>query len=369
MDLAEDRIDEPAIGSDTESDAAAAAGEDTANLIDRAHRIQTHIAGASPVLAPSKLWKTLARNHEGLLHTLGIERFKRGLSQSYSTFAIRRLTHPNYRAVLRAFLRRPRRLPFSARMAPGHVVNAFGEARLAGRLRQHVYASYVGLLWAMIDDGTDDLPARLAEPSVGDPLPVMVGGKPVSQDLATSIHEIRAMRPHLSRHGVLAEVGAGYGRLGQVARESGLRYWVFDIAPALTVSEWYLGQVFPDARHFRWRPFASWEEVVQEAESADFAFFSADQIGLLPPGRIDVFAAISCLHEMTDAQCAYFLEQMGEKARTAIYTRNWTEMRNHQDRLTFRAADLAPPPGWRVGTTRRDRLWPRFTEQLFVRDS
>ena len=341
---------------------------DTKRLIARAREIHRHVAARDPSLAPSALWKALSKAHRALLRQLGIARFKRGLSQSYSTFAIRRPNHINYRAVLRAFLRRPSVAPFSVRMRRGHLVNAFGQARLPDRFGQFVYASYIGLLWAMIDDGSDDLPQRLSEPAVGDPLPVSVRGKPVSQDLANSIHEMRVIRPHVPPGGVVAEVGAGYGRLGQVVHEAGRRYWIFDIAPALTVSEWYLAQVFPGARHFRWRPFESWAEIRDEALAADFAFFSADQLALLPAETVDAFAAISCLHEMTEAQCDFLLGQMGDKARAAIYTRNWTEMRNAYDDVLFRSADLHPPPGWQTARARRDLLWPRFTEKLFVRD-
>lgn len=349
--------------------AADSSGDETSKLIARAHAVHDHIAAANPLLSPSALWTFLSAGHERLLSAWGINRFKRGLAQNYSTFAIRRPTHANYRAALSLCLRRPSLTPFKVRMARGHLVNLMGEARLSGRLAQLVYASYVGLLWAAIDDGSDDLPARLAEPAIGDPLPVRVAGKPVSQDLATSIHEMRIARPHLAEGGILAEIGGGYGRLGQVVHASGFRYWVFDIAPALTVSEWYLGQVFPDARHFRWRPFEAWEEVADEASAADFAFFSADQIALVPPVSIDVFAAISSLHEMTAGQCAYLLGQMAEKARTAIYTKNWTEKLNEHDRVAFRSDDLLPPQGWRATIDRQDALWPRFTEKLFLRQA
>lgn len=349
--------------------AASATGDETAALIARAHAIQLHISAANPLLSPSALWTYLSTGHERLLQEWGIGRFKRGLAQNYSTFAIRRPTHANYRAALRHYLRRPSLAVFKVRMAPSHLVNLVGKTRLSGRLEQLVYASYVGLLWTAIDDGSDDLPARLAEPAIGDPLPVKIAGRPVSQDLATSIHELRTIRPHLPKNGVLAEIGAGYGRLGQVVHAAGFRYWVFDIAPALTVSEWYLGQVFPNARHFRWRPFAAWEEVADEALAADFAYFSADQIALLPSGVVDMFAAISSLHEMTEAQCSFFLGQMTDKSGTAIYTKNWTERLNEHDQVAFRSADLLPPPGWRAEIDRQDSLWPRFTEKLFVRQS
>lgn len=338
-------------------------------LLTRAEAINAHIRARAPMMVPSALWTVLSQSHQALLREHGIESFKRGLSQSYSTFMVRRIRHAHFRAALRNFMQHPSTAPFRTKFgAKSAVRNAHGRDRLSTDLSWRIYGMYVSLLWSYVRSGRDDLAERLSEPLLGDPIPIRFDGHPISQDLATSIHEYRTLRPHLPSRGVLAEIGAGYGRLGHVAHAAdNVRYWVFDISPALTVSEWYLSSLFPDRKIFRWRPFERWDEVADEVEESDFAFFSADQLALVPRGAVDVFAAISCLHEMTSEQADFQMAHMAEKGGTALYTKNWTEWHNAHDGVTFRSSDLTAPPGWRTVLDRTDAIWPKFTEKLFTR--
>lgn len=109
---------------------------------------------------------------------------------------------------------------------------------------------------------------------------------------------------------MLAEIGAGYGRLATVALQARTcRYWVFDIAPALALSEWYLSATFPDRKTFGWRPFSRWEDVAAEVTAADLAFFSIDQLSLILDRSVTVFAGISVLHEMLPQDWASSLRE------------------------------------------------------------
>jgi putative sugar O-methyltransferase len=216
--------------------------------------------------------------------------------------------------------------------------------------------------------------ARLEEPELGNPIRVWRDGRLVSQDLVNSVRErntIVAGRPGAeadpSRR--VAELGAGYGRLGYVLLSTtNWRYFVFDIPPALYISEWYLPRLFPERRVFRFRPFGSYEEIAAELEDAQIAFFTANQLAAFPEGYFDVFATISSLHEMRPAQIAHFLGLMASRTREALYLKQHGDYVNPWDDLRIRRADYRLPPRWRVAWEGLDVVNPGFFELLARRE-
>jgi hypothetical protein len=49
------------------------------------------------------------------------------------------------------------------------------------------------------------------------------------------------------------------------------RYFVFDIPPALYLSQWYLTTLFPERRAFEFRHFDTFEEIESELSRAEIA--------------------------------------------------------------------------------------------------
>lgn len=258
--------------------------------------MQAHSAALS---SPSEFWSDLNRQHVEMLQRRGIRNFKRTLAQCYFTFAVESARDPQMAALIEHWAADPSPAPLLV-----HIIGDPREESQMGLryLRSHAavryYELFLGLLiWYAGKNDPDNLANRLSEPAIGNPIRARRGGQWVSQDLANSIREYGKFRDHLRPGGILAEIGGGYGRLGYVtvtARPA--KYWIFDIAPALAVSEWYLPRIMPRRRVFKWRPFAQWSEVQKEVDQADIAFFSSDQLALVPDRSIDVFAAISCLH-------------------------------------------------------------------------
>ena len=129
-------------------------------------------------------------------------------------------------------------------------------------------------------------------------------------------------------------------------RALSLRYWVFDIPPALFIAEWYLQKVLPGRRIFAFRPFDDFETVRAELEVADVAFFTANQIALLPDACVDAFVNISSLHEMRQPQIDNYIQQMARTARDVIYLKQWIEFNNlADDILVTRASYRFPATG------------------------
>lgn len=342
-------------------------------VIATAQRMAAHLDQAGGSELVSKFWTALSRENTRMLEATGPEAFKRSLSQNYFNWAVDDPAHPQMRTLLKAWAEEPSRGPLQAELHGSAELEGVALSRyVTSAEAARTYTLFVGLLWWYATrNWPDDLPARLSEPELGDPVDIRLDGRRISQDLANSLREWRRIAAALGHSGprpVVAEIGAGYGRVGYVALQAlPCRYWVFDISPALAVSEWYLSSVFPEKRAFRWRPFASWAEVAPEVEAADMAFFTIDQLSLLPERSVEVFAAISVLHEMVPEKALQVLELMGSKTRQAIYLKNWTVWDNIWDGLAFRSEDLRPPAGMTQLWSRLDDVLAQFTEKLFAR--
>lgn len=337
----------------------------TRSVIQRIVAMQAH---SNALSQPSEFWNDLNHQHIEMLRRRGIRNFKRTLAQCYFTFAVESTRDPQMAALIEHWATDPSPDPLSVRIiGDPQVESQMGLRYLRDCAAARSYELFLGLLlWHSSKTDPEGLSSRLAEPAIGNPIPARSGNRLVSQDLANSIREYGRFRDHLGPGGILAEIGAGYGRLGYVAANRPAKYWIFDIAPALAVSEWYLPRALPGCSVFKWRPFEQWSEVRGEADRADLAFFSSDQLALIPDRSVDVFAAISCLHEMTGAQAQKLLHLMGQKASRAIYTKNHTSWMNEKDGIAFRSDALAAPKGWTIRFDRPDDVLKSFTEKLMI---
>src|SRR5262249_4927134 len=160
------------------------------------------------------------------------------------------------------------------------------------------------------------------EPELGNPIRVRRNGRLISQDIVNSARERNSILSavHLDRHAPfdLAELGAGYGRLGYLMlKTTACRYFVFDIPPALYLSQWYLTSLFPERRAFLFRRFDRFDEIESELSQTDVAFFTPNQLAKFPPRYFDVFATISSVHEMRRDQISHYMTLMGRTTRRA----------------------------------------------------
>ncbi|MDG2528797.1 putative sugar O-methyltransferase [Caulobacter endophyticus] len=340
------------------------------DILARSARMHEAVMRAAEVFHPSLFWRDIGRQNEGFIETYGLENFKRTISQNYFNWAVEGPYDPQMQVLLRAWADAPIPTPLECGLLGDPAVLSINDTEyLTSPSAARGYTLFVGLLWWWLsqrDPGGHNL--KLNEPDVGNPIRMEFRGQAISQDLANSLRDFLRMEPHLAaENAVLAEIGAGYGRVGSVALQlrSSLRYWIFDIAPALAVSEWYLETTFPDRKVFRWRPFDRWEDVADEIAAADIALFTVDQLALVPDGSVDCFAAISALHEMRPEQIEAYMALMARTSR-AIYTKNWTTWRNPHDAFDFSSEALQAPGGWRTALEVVDPIIPAFTEKLFV---
>lgn len=339
---------------------------------------------ASPaVYHPSAFWKTIGDVNERVLGWSGEANFKRTLNQNYFNFIptshddarmtrVRRLTRGFGQVTSAQYvIHDPDRDPASwISCYPGYFI--FREPDRAAK--RELYRELIALIfeYALRRDRSGLL-ATLEEPTLGNPIRVHRNGRLISQDIINSLRERNSIVAGIGADGdarfALAELGAGYGRLGHVLLQTTqCRYFVFDIPPALHLSQWYLTTLFPARRAFRFRHFETFEEIESELSRADIAFFTPNQLAKFPSGYFDVFATISSIHEMRRDQIDHFMTLMGRTTKSTLYLKQQHNYVNPIDNLTIGKDDYPVPAGWSPWRERFDPINPGFFERLYRRD-
>lgn len=323
--------------------------------------VQAELRAAGPLYLPSAFWQRLSAANMAEIELRHLLRFKTTINNNYFQFLPGDFNDPQVRRLLRFWSAAPSPWALEAaesaqRLGGGtEVATAFDYNPFGNPAYPRFYGFFVGMLWywACCHDA-ERLHLVLEEPALGQPIPVQVEGKAVSQDLANSLHEWSRIRQLVAGRTLrdrprLLEIGAGYGRLAHVVLQTGrFRYAIVDIAPALVIAKWYLSTLFPKLRVFGFRPFRDFAEVAEEVEAADICFFSANQLALLPDGFADVGVAISCLHEMRHDQIRLYLDLLSAKVRSGIYQKNWTVWKNPEDGIEVNRASFHIAPPWRL---------------------
>jgi putative sugar O-methyltransferase len=334
----------------------------------------------NPLYVPSEFWSSHGKFHIALLTTYGIENFKRTVSHNYQNWLMTSWDDPQVQRLLQTWADQPRVEPFvNAIETPDHVGYhprqdfVRPEYPLASRNEREVYRLAVGLLWErVLHTDTYGILATLEELEVGNPVRIWRHGRPISSDLAHSVRERNLLFQNLGLHGreglVVGELGAGHGRLAEIfGRTTNYRYFVFDIAPALYVSQWYVKRIFPTERIFEFRHFDDWREVRDEVASCRFAFFTANQIELLPDRLFDLFINMNSLMEMRREQIKNFLKHIDRLCTRAFLSRQWLRWRNDFDGITVGKDDYVLAERWSKSLDCTDDIHPDFFNQIWER--
>lgn len=322
---------------------------------------------APAIFRPSKYWEILNDKNIAQLRLNGFENFKRTINQNYFNWIPTDAEDNQIRRLTEFFHANPPETPLTVDYRAS-LDSERGMSDSERKARWDLYANFVGLLWHYTEK-TDKhgVLSELSEPEVGNPIRIMAGEKCLSQDLANSVRERNVVMDHAGDGKVVAELGAGYGRLAYVfGATTRCRYLIFDIPPALCVSQWYLGTVFPDRKHMRFRHFERFEDVAQEVEACDFGFFTPNQLPLIPPEYVDAFISISSLQEMQHAQVYNYLDLMARATRGIIYLKQWIEWVNDMDNIVIRKDDYRIRD-WGLVLDRTDGVQDKFFERVFTR--
>jgi len=330
---------------------------------------------------PSEFWHTTGKFHKKWLADYGIENFKRTVSHNYQNWMMVTDADPQVRQLLALWPKHKSHQPWlNAIEAPDQVGCQFSSPAfpfpaypIANAQQRETYRVAVGLLWEYVLS-TDKFGTleTLTESEIGNPVRIWRKGKLISSDLAHSVRERNMLLKASELNGdealCVAELGAGYGRLAEVfGRTTNYRYMIFDITPALYVSQWYIKRIFPEEQIFEFRHFDSFSEIESELNKSRFAFFTANQIELMPDGICDLFINMNSLMEMRPEQIKNFLHHIDRLTQRSFLSRQWVSWRNPEDGNTVGKGDFALGPGWKLSLDHLDTVYPDLFNQVWTR--
>jgi len=326
---------------------------------------------ASPLYTPSAFWDDLARKHIKQLDHDGFKNFKRTLNMRYFNWGVFAILRHQFLPIFRRWMSHPSMVPFSAEFndygaSPGSKTKSFDP------ITANIYRVYVAMLADFVADSDKlGLLDKLAEPAIGNPFVIKYRGRYLSQDLCNSVHEFyhstTACDPFKPGFRI-AELGAGYGRLGHVYLSvlPNASYCVIDIPPALYISQRYLTEIFPEEKVFKFREFNSFEDVRAEFENSRIRFLAAHQIELLPPNQFDLFINISSLHEMTREQVANYIHYIDRLCRGSFYTKQWHTSNATINGYALKESEYPIPANWKEVFHRQHPIQSLFFEALYL---
>lgn len=329
---------------------------------------------AGELYQPSAFWEELCRTNTRMLELRGLDNFKRTVSQNYFTWLIRSVFDPQFRSVFRQWSRRPSRAPLAAGAAEFTVwtPSSVDEPLRCRGWHSWLYRTFVTMLWEYATSQDKlNLADELTEPALGNPIPIQHRGRLISQDLANSLIELNLIAQttgsDFSTVRTVGELGAGYGRLGHLVSLTGRRYLIFDIPPALHLSQWYLSSLFPEKKVFRFRHFQTFEDIRNELAECDLGFFSSNQLEKFPPQYFDLLTTISTFPEMRADQVTNYLQLFSDKSRQFLYIKQWKQWFNEPDRVCISRDHYTLPQDWQGIYDASDKIMPAFFNRVWRR--
>jgi putative sugar O-methyltransferase len=325
-----------------------------------------------PEATPSIFWETHAVQHIELLVKHGLPNFKRTVAHNYYNWLTVSISDPQIRSLIELWPTHGSSEALADEMedfqSAGPQVRLFKDvnARLAYKLG-------VSLLWDYtLHTDNHGLLRKLAEPVTGNPLKITRRGRLLSQDLAHSVRErnlildATGLRADSAEPIVIGELGAGHGRLAHVfAMSTNCRYMIFDIAPALLVSQWYIQSLFPGEKIFVFRPFDNFEDIAEELSQCRFAFFASSQLETFPENYFNLFINVCSLMEMRLDSINYFFREIERVTRGHFYTKQWLVQNNRKDNISVKKEDYPVPAHWKNLHDSIDPINRRLFQQVW----
>ncbi len=331
--------------------------ENFAKILDQMHE---QIAVAPEIVRPSSFWIEMNKRHTKAIFSKGVENFKRTLARDYFMWTRVLPWDSQIRFLIK-------NLPITATLRAAMGVIVPFRHRGIPLFEGFALNFLTRLIWQFVERQAPDEIELLMEPAAGNPPDIRINGRKISQDLANSILEYKSIEKISENLSVICEIGGGYGRTAFVLSSliMNVKYIMVDIPPALGVAQTYLREIFPDRRHFAFRPFSDFSEVKAEFDLADFVFLTPDQLQKLPDSIIDLFINISSLHEMRHDQIRYFIDEIFRLVRPEgyFYLKAWKVSNNPIEGIVVLESDY-PLDDWNAVYRRTPLVQSRFFETL-----
>lgn len=313
----------------------------------------------------SKMWQEL--NDAGIVYLkkYGFENFKRTVVRHY--FANTPLWMLNQQILFLVLNVNPLKvLQFFVKSINNSSFKPFSKIDSAG----FSFISY--LIWEYVKKTDKNrYLMQLDESILGNPPPIYIDKKLVSQDLANSILEYKSIfeTKNVRNISTIMEIGAGSGRTADVIlrlNKDVKKYIFVDIPPALAISESYISLLFKDKKIFKYRDFKKFKEIEMEFSNSQLIFLLPHQIRLLPANYIDLTINISSFHEMLHKQINIYFNEIERLTRKGgfLYLKEWKKGIILQENTVIYMDEYPISNKWKSIYRRTPKVQIKFFEQL-----
>jgi putative sugar O-methyltransferase len=157
----------------------------------------------------------------------------------------------------------------------------------------------------------------------------------------------------------VAEIGAGYGRLAYLITKlfPNVEYNIFDISPALAVSQNYLACVLGEHR------VSTFREIPQLASNSEIRAFLPHQIELFPDNYFDLVINVSSFDEMAAAQVDHYFSELDKKCGGWLYLQGHAKSQSQGVRLGVN--EFPYRNGWTEIARRDHPFIGSFVERIY----
>jgi putative sugar O-methyltransferase len=312
---------------------------------------------------PAQFWESLGEKHKSLIREHGFRSFKRTINFEYHQWGLLSLGDPKIKSLWRELLKNFR-IPY------GFLRARIDAKAVAGieQINPSAYAVFMGLLWqyALLKDRLGCLKV-CSEPLLGQPIPVTYGGRLISQDLATSSLELNRIAEcmDMSKIKRVAEIGAGYGRLAylMMTRFPLLEYYIFDIPPALVLSQNYLASTLGDDSVERCN--GSLATLDEGPGKPRVKACLPHELELRSDDYFDLVINISSFDEMPSEQVQNYFSLIDKKCRGWFYIKGHAKAPDWCKVSGGGLAELPYPNTWELVYQGKDPFSPTFIERIY----
>jgi len=313
---------------------------------------------ADETLEGGSFWRQLGEQHRLLIASSRFANFKRTINFQYGQWGISTYQNRFTARLLFALLRRGR-MPKRARVDFSNIEGIRWRQGPATPARLNAYAFYCGLLWQYAETRDVLSGLRIEEPTLGNPMPVRLGSRLISQDLAMASLSLNLIAKFAPRHSIsrVLEIGAGYGRVAYLMRSlfPVTQYVIVDIPPTLAVSQNYLATIFGEdsVERFSRTPTLS----------RTFNFLMPHQIAVLPDDHFDLVVNFSSFDEMPSQTVLSYLRLIDRVCSGHLYLGGYAHPAHEGD---FLGLDEFPyGHEWQEVLNCQHEIFSGFVEKIF----
>ncbi len=207
---------------------------------------------------------------------------------------------------------------------------------------QDIYPRFLWIYWNSIKQrDTLNLLNTIHEPKLGGAKTYKIDGKEITHDLLQSFDEFYQMYPHLNslkNHTVIAELGAGYGRLGYVFLKAMTNntYVVIDLPGTLVIAQYYLSKVFSNEKILTYQKSKKLKKITKKILSQyRIVFLAPWQLPDVDEKVFDLFINIYSFQEMTVDQIQNYFRLIDLTCCRLFFTKQFTRSYNPKDEIVI----------------------------------